>query len=451
MLGQITMLQAVDIGKIKMVTIEFDPKKDRIKKVTGPNGSGKSTVLNTIRYALEGKKSIPNDVVRHGYYSEGDKAGKEIDKGIIRIETENGYMIERSIRKNDKGEQVESLKVMKIGEGEVKSAQTFINSMLSQYRNPQKIADMSSKDLFFLLIDSIKDQLADYDKRIQDIKASAAETRTLIKRVGVPVEPEVPEPSETGDYAEEMMRLNEISQKASEAIYQETMYRNEVDRARSKVYELEEELKAERKKLENAEVSLVKANEAAAALTRARDEKYVKVEQLRGCEEASAIWKKFKADVQELESLQVNLQEYVEDAKKVEEQKRLAITGMDLPISNLEVDADNQEVKYDGILWDNLEESTRLLKGLEMCIKTTPEEAPRIFTMARGESIGKERQELIAKMLYENDAFLIMEVMQDGPSDGFVVIEGTDEIIFQKEEEEESDEKRVPDFTGSLF
>jgi DNA repair exonuclease SbcCD ATPase subunit len=61
----ITQLKASNIKKLKAVELDFD-KDDNLVMITGKNAAGKTSVLDSIWYALGGKRNIPAHPIREG-------------------------------------------------------------------------------------------------------------------------------------------------------------------------------------------------------------------------------------------------------------------------------------------------------------------------------------------------------------------------------------------------
>jgi hypothetical protein len=82
----IVKLQAENIKRLSAVTIT--PNGNTIV-IGGPNGAGKSSVLDSIEYALAGKKSLPKVPLHTG-----------TDKGYVIVETEQ-YVVKRTFTEKD--------------------------------------------------------------------------------------------------------------------------------------------------------------------------------------------------------------------------------------------------------------------------------------------------------------------------------------------------------------
>ena len=76
---RIIRLEAQNVKRLKAVTIT--PEGEMVV-VGGNNGAGKSSVLDSIQYALAGKRSMPAEVVRRGQ----SKATVRVDLGDLIVE-----------------------------------------------------------------------------------------------------------------------------------------------------------------------------------------------------------------------------------------------------------------------------------------------------------------------------------------------------------------------------
>jgi len=126
--GRIIELRASNVKRVKAVAIR---PGDGPVVLGGANGAGKSSVLDSIWYALGGKKGIPEDVVRHG----ADTATIELDLG--------GLLVKRTITRKGGG----TLTVTSSDGTKYTSPQTIIDQLVGHLAfDPLAFARMSPKE-----------------------------------------------------------------------------------------------------------------------------------------------------------------------------------------------------------------------------------------------------------------------------------------------------------------
>lgn len=108
---KIVKLAAENVKKIRAIMIEF---KDNYTIISGKNGQGKSSAIDCIEYALCGKESLPDKVIREGE-----------DFAKIVLETDQ-YIISRHWTSNEKS----YLKVTTLDGAQYPSPQTMLNKLV---------------------------------------------------------------------------------------------------------------------------------------------------------------------------------------------------------------------------------------------------------------------------------------------------------------------------------
>jgi len=114
---KIVELKSSNIKKIKAVELQLDANKN-VVLITGRNGQGKTSILDSIWYALGGKKAVQDKPIRDGE-----------EKGEIEIDVD-GYLVKRSFTE--------------------KGSYLTVNSKEGQkYSNPQEFLDYIMGNLSF--------------------------------------------------------------------------------------------------------------------------------------------------------------------------------------------------------------------------------------------------------------------------------------------------------------
>jgi predicted ATP-dependent endonuclease of OLD family len=208
-LGEITLIQIADLGKIKFMSLRVDGEK--LVRFVGPNEAGKSTILDRLQNLFEDSSNVPEGIIRKGFYKEGVHAGKEIDRGIARIETSNGYVIEQIIRNTKAGEQKAELKVTQNGMPIQGGPLKFLKSVSSKYPDPHYIANLKEAELFKELSLLLNVDVSEFDKIIVAERQKATEARAAIKMLGaVKQKPEKEKPEGVEEGVEELKKKRDL-------------------------------------------------------------------------------------------------------------------------------------------------------------------------------------------------------------------------------------------------
>ncbi len=417
-LGHITLIQIMDIGKIQYM--EIKPENfGNLVRITGPNESGKSTTLNSIKYALEGAKTIPKGIIRRGIYSAGNKNGKAIDRGSIRIETENDWVIERTVRTNKKGDQVEELNVSQKGKIPSGGSQSFLDTFRNKYQDPQVLHDSTMKELFDIITDLTGIDVSDFDTQIKDLKMDAQFSRRQIKNLGKQYKPNFDEVQKINPEAI-FNKITAIDKKLYSLNNEINDFDNELNNVR-KLKEAYETAKANLYKNHNitAPKQLREKKQLLDSNYKSfydnKEKLLIQQENISTTNKRATAWELYNKYLADDKELQTSLNETIEKQKKAEQDKLNVFEQAKLPVNDLKITAD-KEVFYNGESWELLSSSSRLLIATELCLSTIPDNGPKILYMHRGESIGKEKRKILGNYLKDKDATLFMEVMADNPS-----------------------------------
>lgn len=445
-IGQIIQLQVADLGCIKFVNIGLD-KNNNLVRIAGDNDAGKSTVISAIKFAMEGAANIPQDIIRHGTYKEGDRAGAPIDRAYIRLETDQGYIIERVIRKNKKGEQVTELNVTRSGEGAIEGgAQTFLDSVASKYPDPSRLAVQPSKDLWKVLVEIFGLDFKTEDEKIAELRTEAQFLRRQLKAIGVPEKPQTDEDTEhflrwdeedidkfVREFHERDKELLQIKEKRSHAARQAEDAEQKLEDLQKQMSAINDSIHATKTLLDDHRISMSQYDHQ---LKDGKD----KLEEHRSAvfyaETAKSViraMKEYEAKISEGESIKTALEETAATIKKLEESKRKKIAEAKLP-EGLLLTEDGQVVKGE-FNWDTLSDSERLKTAMQIACRTLPEDGLRYLYIQRGESIGLEKRKIIAQTAKEYNAIVFMEVFTEHkiPEDGVIHIREGE--IVQPEEQ----------------
>ena len=427
-IGDITLLQIANLGTIKFLSFSLNKKGDLIE-LHGPNDSGKSTALNALQFAFQGATKIPKDIIRHGVYTDGDKIGEPIDRAKVRVETSSEWVIERTIRKNKKGDQISELSVTRKGLAPAGGAQTFLDEISSRYSNPQLVADLPSKELFQTLATLARIDTATIDSKISSLKDDQKIIRKQIKNAGVLVKPVDPKPK-MKDVSVLVNTYDEIKQWITDDNYakeqlQANIKAEEVEK--TVVNTIIEDMKRE---LQEASINLdeiiirIKTLKKQQKYAVETDPLYTETEiaemknEIEGASTIQTLvsqWDIYENDKEALTSLDKEMEVLSQKLTAKELEKTAAFVEAELPMKGLRI-TEEGDVFFEKDLWENVSESSKLLIATRLCVNSIPDAGLKYIYIHRGESIGTEKRKQIAKIAKEKDIKILMEVMDEsGP------------------------------------
>lgn len=409
--------------QVKNLGITKDVAVDLIKGVNifqGDNGAGKSTILNAIKYALEGKRAVPADVIRHGF----DKDGKAHRAEIV-LET-TSFDVKLEVYKDKKGEEKHRLAIRN-KEGFVRDApQEFLNAISKEWNDPKVLAEMTAEQLYSILMDYCKVDLTEFDTKIEELKTEQSYVRKRKKEIGI-VDP-VAE-CKVIDVTEAIAELKKLEQFNREQEEQKRKIQAFEDRLGVREQELqvaEDEVDRLKAKLVEAEAFVVQKKDvikkAKEIIKNEPKPKKLKdttdlTDQIKNAEknrkqmEQYQRYKQWMAKTKEFDKL---FDANKTRISKLETDKDNAVKTAKMPVKGLDLTED-LKVTYKGDLWDNCSESDRLTIGAEIIINTTPEKAIRYMVIHQGESILSARRKKLHDQLLKSDYTCLMQVASENP------------------------------------
>jgi hypothetical protein len=85
------------------------------------------------------------------------------------------------------------------------------------------------------------------------------------------------------------------------------------------------------------------------------------------------------------------------------------------PIPGLTLNPEANNVLIDGVPWDRLSTSTKLVAAARLAASSIPDNGLKVLYVHRGESIGAEKMKALAEFAAENNVKIFMEVMSEQP------------------------------------
>lgn len=411
----IIKIQVRNIGPVKEVVAELVPG---INIFQGDNGAGKSTVLNAVKMAFEGKKSIPANIIRNGL----DENGLAF-KGEVVVNTPT-ITVSLELKKDEKGEQKHKLVVKRDGAG-LMAPVTFLENLATVWNDPQEIATMKGKDLYNILVKYSQIDLTQFDKEIESVKTRQIVLRAQKKEMGVlPAAPKAEKISleEILTEIKEITDYNDIQKNNAELLCR---YEKELSDTDDKINALKKDLEyLERKK------ALIAEDKSNAPIPLSLKDVEAAKEKLNTLEKQNQAADKYKQFV-EWEKRVAKIDEDFENNKQkisdLEEEKKKAVETAEMPVEGLSI-TEEKTVNYLGSTWENCCESDRLLVGAKLIVNTTPENAIRWMMIHSGEGILSRRRDVLNQYLIENGYTCLMQVASEATPEStpgvFHIVEG---------------------------
>ena len=431
----IVSLEVKNIGILKHIQADLHSGLNIFK---GGNGNGKSTILNSIKFAVEGAKSIPADLIRHGFDKDGKALRGEILLGLENKNNSGKFNVKLEVYRGKDGEQKNRLAVTKDGFNRPAPVE-FLKTLLHEWNDPQKISDLKGSDLYQILMKYSKVNLSSFDEKIIEIKEDQKYLRKRKKDLGVknPVTK-----VEEVNIEEKMIELEEIRafnkiqdniRKEQEKIKTDiSAKKNEKLRVEEEIVELQRQIEEKNKKVELIHEEIINLDIKKSGMEKPKDNKPEEkiVEEIK---EANTInkkaieYKEYTKWAKDVEEINKKMTKNEADIKENEAKKDNAIKTADMPVPGLSLTQD-KDVMYKGSLWSNTCESDRLLVGALIIINTTSDDSIRYMVIHRGESILSERRDMLDRVLKENDYTCLMQVATEekaNSEDGaFYIVDG---------------------------
>jgi DNA repair exonuclease SbcCD ATPase subunit len=400
---KIIELKSSNIKRLKAVEFQIDESQNVIL-ITGKNAQGKSSVLDSIWYALGGKKAAQDKPIR-----DGEEKG-EIE---LTMKSEKGnYIVKRTF--TDKG-----------------SYLSVTNSEGAKYSNPQELLDfivgnLSFDPLEFSRMDA-KKQVAELTKvvglnfsELDENKKKLTEERLLIGREQKALGKVTPEDMEFSEKYKDQKELSvsELSAK----LETENRVRGDYQSASAKISN------------NNTEIAEMKAR-----ITMLEDE----TSKLSKIKDTTEDLDKLRASISEADEINKNIRKAKEILDKIakisskeaeyagltisingiEEEKTKQLSEAKMPIKGLSWDED--KVLFNGIPYEQISSAEQLKVSMSIAMAANPK--LRMLQIRDGSLLDKENLKVISEMTKDKDFQAFIERVDDSGKVGIVISDG--EII----------------------
>ncbi|CAM3603777.1 AAA family ATPase [Erysipelothrix urinaevulpis] len=350
---KINKLEIENVKRVKAVKVE--PTQNGLTVIGGNNNQGKTSVLDSIAWALGGKRYQPSNAQREG----------SVTPPTLKVELSNGLIVERKGKNSD-------LKVLDPSGN--KAGQALLDSFVEEFAlNLPKFMESSNKDKARTLLEiiGVGDKLFELDNQEDKIY----QERRFIGQTA----------DQKKKYADEMERHEGVPDSlvsASDLIkqQQDILSRNaEKERKRQNLVHLEGENKRLKEIIADYQTKLV-ANEkdledARKSALDLHDESTEELE--KNIADVDALNAKIRVNLdkenaeQEAEYYAQQYKDLTEQIEAIRKERLDLLKGADLPLPGLSVV--DGELTYNNQQWDNMSGSEQLRVATAIVRKLKPE------------------------------------------------------------------------------
>lgn len=412
---------SLSIHDLKRITaIEINPETGKPIILTGDNGNGKSSVLDSILLALT--NTGLDDPIRHGRPSGSVKLTLGADKAE--------YLLERKVTKSG-----DKLTLTDANGIAVQKPQTFLNGLLGNYAfDPLEFTTLKPKEQVEALKVAAGIDFTELDAK----RAEHYAERTIVTRDGkeaaaqlaaiTPPAEDVPLEEVSATELVGTLRAMEDAQRAAgEADAKLVTAKANHGQAVAEVARLKAML-ATAEETEKEMAGTVKAAEVALAdaMAKAPDQDQIqeakdaiaKVDETNKAIRAAAEYKKLDARVKELRLKVANLNRRIEE---IDEEKKAAILGANLPLDGLELTEEG--VMVNGTFFSQLSTAEQIRVSTLVAMSQNP--TLRIIIIREGALMNSTNLAMIAKMAEEKGFQVWVEYFSENPkSEGIHIVDG---------------------------
>ncbi len=404
---KIIKLSSSNIKRLKAVELEIDENQNLIL-ITGKNGQGKSSVLDSIWYALGGKKAAQDKPIR-----DGEEKG-EIE---LTIKSEKGsYLVKRTF--TEKG-----------------SYLSVTNSDGAKYSNPQELLDfivgnLSFDPLEFSRMDA-KKQVAELTKivgldftELEAAKKKLTEDRLIVGREQKALGTVTPEDI---DFAKQFEGKEEVSvSELSAKLERENAKRSEYESAQHSIHTNNELIAANKKRILELEQENVRCEASLVSLKAIKDTEE-DLDKLRAsissADEVNKNIRKSKeiiTKVGEIGGKEIEYNALTTKIKEIDDDKAKKLSEAKMPIEGLSWNED--KVLYNNIPYDQLSSAEQLKISMAIAMAANPK--LRMLQIRDGSLLDKDNLKVIAEMTKGQDFQAFVERVDDTGKVGIVIEDG---------------------------
>jgi len=415
---RITMLQAENIKRLRAVTVRPDPKQGLVI-IGGDNAQGKSSLLDSIQYAMAGKRAIPANVVRHGSA-----------EGEVTIELDNGLIIERKVLPDGKSELVVSYK----DGGRLSGPQTILNEMYGSLSfDPLEFSNMPAAKQLEVVREMTGLDFAQHDRKREalynqrrDVNRDANRLRKQREAYAWDSDAPPEEVSVQDLYAE--LKAVEALESGLEDVQSDVeAVTARIAEAEAQIKRLQELVERDKGLLNGLHDTLEKAS-AELKTKRRQDEILTEIEGIEEINNAVRRNKQIAALDKELEELEGQSECLTANLEKMDTAKAKAIADAKLPVPGLSFDSDG--LYFNGVAFSECSGAEKLRVSVAMSAAANPN--LRVLLVRDGSLLDDKSLTLLAALAEEHDLQVWLERVGDKDPAAVVIEDGTVRQSAQK-------------------
>lgn len=404
---RIIRLEAENVKRIKVVAIQPNGKSVIIR---GNNEQGKSSLLDSIEFALGGKRSHPKRVIRDG-----------AEKAHVIVELDD-LVVERTWETDD----ISKLEVKTKDGLNHKSPQKILDQLVGKLSfDPLNFMHLNTKDQFEMLRKLVGIDFTDLDEQHKTIYDKRTDVNREVERIKLnlpPADPDMPEAEvPVSKLVDQLQAANKKGAELDQA-------RHELDSALAKVKQLAER----RRELQTALEQVVKEGEQWAEDVKTcgkvlenmgeRPDTIPIEQQLHDAEAINIRYRaaeKWREENAAMVKGQAESDELTGKIKTLDAERRRRVEEAKFPVKGLSFQ--NSIVVYEELPFEQASQSVKLRVSVAMGIAMNPK--LRVILIREGSFLDAEHLAMVGKMADEADAQVWVEMVGDEGS-GVIIEDG---------------------------
>ncbi len=408
---KIISLQSENIKRLKAISIKPDGE---MVVVAGNNNQGKSSVLDSIEYALAGKRSVPSKPVR-----DGEKKGRIVcDLGDL--------IVKRTFKSDGK-----STLVVETKDGDVKkSPQMLLDSLVGELSfDPLEFVHMDSKDQLALLRRLSGVDFTEANKE----RERSYQDRALLNREIDTLKVKKDETPTYSDLPDEEIPISELADKMKRGLELRSEYettKNTYKNTKDTIRDMKKNVQEVEKQLEEMRIILrqVEATQSELESDLAIKKEYLpdidsikeQMDSLEVTNDKIRSNKQYNTIYELLEKAITSAENLTEQIKAIDVQKKKAIAEAGLPVSGLTFD--EKEVLLDGIPFSQASSAQQTRVSMAMGVALNPD--LRVLLIRNGSLLDHDNMGMVAEFAKENDCQVWIERVGDDEKATVVIEDG---------------------------
>jgi DNA repair ATPase RecN len=374
---KISKLKVVNVKGIKEADIEPD---GNVILLTGKNGSGKSSILDSIVYALAGKREIPGMPIRTGE-----------KKGEIHLELDNGLVVERRFTEQDSYLYVTQKDGGKYGQG-------YLDQIIPKiFLDPIKFSEQSPAEQRKTLLDVIGVSIEAEEKQFSDLYQKRRDVNrdlsTIEKRVsGIGISKE-----EADMDIQKIQKLEGQYNKAMESLRSTARARSQVESLEETKADIENEIKRLQEKLEDVNGKLKVLKETANKVNHDPESIKREIDKIESKYHGSPEY--YLDAITDHEHTKTEVNTIQAEMNKIKRKIETKLKFSQMPYPGLSVNSDG--ILLNGVPFEQLSAGERLRICVAIAMKMAGD--LKILRISNASLLDKDSRQELAKLIEESE------------------------------------------------